>query len=182
MRLAGKTDLSPEDVELVPMRRRDLRQVLRIESEVYPRPWSAALFLSEISRKSDRIYLVAKLGGRVAGYAGMMLTGAEAHITTIAVDPKVQRRHLGTRLMLAMCEAAIERRCRMVSLEVRKSNFGAQRMYEQFGFRPVGIRRGYYIETNEDAIVMWAEGVDSPDYARRLSGLRAKVASRSASA
>jgi ribosomal-protein-alanine N-acetyltransferase len=70
----------------------------------------------------------------------------------------------------------------MVSLEVRESNFGAQRMYEQFGFRPVGIRRGYYIETNEDAIVMWAEGVDSPDYARRLSGLRAKVASRSSSA
>jgi ribosomal-protein-alanine N-acetyltransferase len=154
------------------MRRRHLRQVLRIEGQVYPRPWSAALFLQEIVRKSDRIYLVAKSEGVVVGYVGSMITGSEAHITTIAVDPEYQRRKIGMRLMIAAIEAALDRSCSSISLEVRKSNLGAQQMYERFGFRPVGVRRGYYIETGEDAIVMWAEKVDSPRYAQLLDEIR----------
>lgn len=163
------------EVELIPMRRRHLRQVLRIEGEVYPRPWSAALFLQEIARKSDRVYLVARMGGEVVGYGGTMMTGSEAHITTIAVDPGFQRQKIGTRLMVALIEAGIDRGCSSVSLEVRRSNLAAQQMYERFGFRPVGVRRGYYIETGEDAIVMWAENVDRAAYARLLDEMRALV-------
>jgi ribosomal-protein-alanine N-acetyltransferase len=167
--------LDPEAVELVAMRRRHLRQVLRIESQVYPRPWSAALFLQEMTRKTDRVYLVARWDGQVIGYGGVMLAPPEAHITTIAVDPAWHRNHIGTRLMLGLVDAAVARGARSISLEVRKSNLGAQQMYEHFNFRPVGVRRGYYVETGEDAIVMWVEGVDSDQYRKVLDGLRARV-------
>lgn len=165
--------LDPSEVELAAMRRRHLRQVLRIESQVYPRPWSAALFLQEMARKTDRVYLVARWDAQVIGYGGVMLAPPEAHITTIAVDPAWHRNHVGTRLMLGLIDAATAKGARSVSLEVRKSNLGAQRMYERFGFRPVGVRRGYYVETGEDAIVMWVEGIDLPKYQEVLEGLRA---------
>src|SRR6185369_14596096 len=71
-------------VELVTMRRRHLRGVLKIEAQVYPRPWSLGLFLSELALRSTRIYLVAKVGTTVVGYAGLMLTGTDGHVTTIA--------------------------------------------------------------------------------------------------
>jgi len=167
--------LDPGAVELIAMRRRHLRQVLRIESQVYPRPWSAALFLQEMTRKADRVYLVARWDSQVIAYGGVMLAPPEAHITTIAVDPAWHRNHVGTKMMLGLIDSATARGARSVSLEVRKSNMGAQAMYERFGFRPVGVRRGYYVETGEDAIVMWVEGVDLPRYREVLEGLRAKT-------
>ncbi|HWD10149.1 MAG TPA: ribosomal protein S18-alanine N-acetyltransferase [Actinomycetota bacterium] len=167
--------LNPEEVELTPMRRRHLRSVLRIEAQVYPRPWSAALFLQEMSRKNDRAYFVARWESQVIGYGGIMLSPPEAHVTTIAVDPAWHRNHIGTKLMLGLIDAATARGAHSVSLEVRKSNLGAQQMYERFGFRPVGVRRGYYVETGEDAIVMWVEGVDTPKYAALLDRMRARV-------
>jgi ribosomal-protein-alanine N-acetyltransferase len=173
--LMRQPQLNPDEVELVAMRRRHLRQVLRIESQVYPRPWSAALFLQEMTRKTDRVYLVARWDGQVIGYGGIMLAPPEAHVTTIAVDPAWHRNHIGTKLMLGLIDAALARGARSVSLEVRKSNLGAQKMYERFGFRPVGVRRGYYVETGEDAIVMWVEGVDQPRYRDVLDTMRAKT-------
>lgn len=170
-----KTEPNEEELELAPMRRRHLRSVLRIETLVYPRPWSMTLFLQEIARRKDRFYLVARSEGEVVGYGGVMTVGSEAHVTTIAVDPLHQRRRIGTRIFIALLEASIERGARAVSLEVRKSNFGAQRLYEKFGFRPVGVRKGYYIETGEDAIVMWAEEVDRRSYSQLLDARRSEL-------
>src|SRR5260370_13970809 len=93
-----------------------------------------------------------------------MLAPREAHITTIAVDPAWHRNHVGTKLMLGLIDAATAKGARSVSLEVRKSNLGAQRMYERFGFRPVGVRRGHYVQTREGAILPWAEGIHPPKY------------------
>jgi ribosomal-protein-alanine N-acetyltransferase len=162
-------------VELIPMKRRHLRQVLRIEGQVYPRPWSSALFLQEIAHRYDRVYLVARLGGQVLGYGGLMTSGLEGHITNVAVDPAYQGSSLGTRLMLGLMEAAIDRGGKTVSLEVRKSNEVAQRLYEKFGFQPVGVRRGYYVETGEDALVMWVEGVDTEEYEEKLELIREEL-------
>lgn len=167
-----KNELDPEEVELAPMRRRHLRQVLKIEAQVYPRPWSSTLFLQEMVRRSDRYYIVARHAAQVVGYAGLMITGPEAHITTIAVDPALHRQRIGIKMMLDLVDEARTRGCRSVSLEVRKSNTGAQKLYERFGFKAVGMRRGYYIETGEDAIVMFADDVDSDDYENRLEGIR----------
>jgi ribosomal-protein-alanine N-acetyltransferase len=144
---------------------------MAIERQVYPRPWSPSLFIAEMSDPSNRSYIVARIGRDVVGYAGMICYGDEAHVTTIAVDPVHQRRKIGTRLLSELIETAIEMGARAVSLEVRVSNWGAQRMYTRFGFRPVGVRKGYYQETGEDALVMWADDVHTAEYERLLSSI-----------
>ena len=160
------------DVEIGALRRRHLPAVLRIEGKVYPRPWSAGLFLSELAQKGSRAYFVARHQGKVVGYGGVMILGDEGHITNIAVDPGFHRHRIGTRLMIALIEESRERRVRSMTLEVRRANAGAQAMYRKFGFQTVGVRRGYYVETGEDAYIMWAESVWTPDYARRLERIK----------
>jgi ribosomal-protein-alanine N-acetyltransferase len=111
----------------------------------------------------------------VVGYAGLMITVDDGHITTIAVDPAWQRHKLGSRLLLALARQAVGRGATSLTLEVRVGNRGAQELYRRFGFRPAGVRKNYYVETNEDALVMWADDVDSEEYARRLDEIEAGI-------
>ncbi|MDQ4142627.1 MAG: ribosomal protein S18-alanine N-acetyltransferase [Actinomycetota bacterium] len=163
------------DIELTRMRRRHLRKVLSIESRVYPRPWSASLFLSELAQRSTRSYLVARHEGEVVGYAGMMFSGREAHVTNIAVDPEWHGRRIGSRLLLALMTEGIARGAEVISLEVRVSNKIAQSMYQKFGFSFIGTRRGYYVETNEDALVMAVENARSNELRERLAAIREEL-------
>src|SRR5204862_5856152 len=94
------------DVRLVAMRRRHLRSVLRIEAKVYPVPWSMSLFLSRLALRSTRAYYVAFVGRQVVGYAGLMMTIDDGHVTTIAVDPAWHRHQVDTRPLLALARAA----------------------------------------------------------------------------
>lgn len=165
----------PLTVHVVPMRRRHLRSVLRIEAETHPRPWSLSLFMSEMALRTSRAYYVARVDGLVVGYVGLMISGDEGHVTTVAVDPNWHRRKIGSRLMLVAAREAVRRGAVALTLEVRMSNTGAQELYRQFGFRPAGVRKNYYVETNEDALIMWAEDVNEPDYATRLEGIEASV-------
>jgi len=169
--------LRPDDLEvtLSPMRRRHLRSVLRIEQQVYPRPWSLGLFMSELGYGGSRAYVVARIGTTVVGYGGLMLVTDDGHVTTLAVDPSWHRHKLGTRILHRLATAAVERGAKNLTLEVRASNQAAQALYRAFGFAPAGIRKGYYVETNEDAIIMWANDIDSPAYAERLAALEAGV-------
>jgi ribosomal-protein-alanine N-acetyltransferase len=162
-------------VHIVPMRRRHLRAVMRIEADTHPRPWSLSLFMSEIALRSSRAYYVARVDGAVVGYVGLMVSADEGHITTIAVDPDWHRRKVGSRLLLVAAREAIRRGAQALTLEVRMSNRGAQEMYRQFGFRPAGVRKNYYVETNEDALIMWAEDVREPAYRRRLDAIEAAI-------
>ena len=173
--MAAQPSDVPLHVTLTPMRRRHLRAVLRIETQVYPRPWSLGLFMSELALRTTRVYLVAKVGGQVVGYAGLMITGSDGHITTVAVDPEWQRRGVATRLLLRLSSAAVERGCTGLTLEVRVTNEGAQALYREFGFAPAGMRKGYYTETNEDAIVMWAHDIDLDTHRARLDEIAARV-------
>jgi ribosomal-protein-alanine N-acetyltransferase len=180
MALAHEPDATPlYDVELTRMRRRHLRRVLSIEGRVYPRPWSASLFLSELAQRSSRSYIVARYEGQVVGYAGLMFTGREAHVTNIAVDPELHGRKLGTRLLYALCTEAVARGAEAISLEVRISNKIAQAMYEKFGFSAVGVRRGYYIETNEDALVMEVNDARANEFREKLAGIRRELVGES---
>lgn len=160
------------EVELTKMRRRHLRRVLAIEAQVYPRPWSASLFLSELAQRSTRTYLVARHQADVVAYGGMMFMPGEAHVTNIAVDPGFQGGKVGTRLLLALITEGLARGAQVISLEVRVSNLKAQAMYEKFGFSVVGVRKGYYIETNEDAYVMVVSDALSTAYRQRLQRVR----------
>jgi ribosomal-protein-alanine N-acetyltransferase len=163
------------EMDLVRMRRRHLKRVMAIESMVYPRPWSLTLFLSEIAQRNTRTYLVARHEGYVIGYAGMMFTGQEAHVTNIAVDPVYHGRKVGTRLLLALITEAIARGADTISLEVRVSNIEAQNMYTKFGFVTTNIRKGYYVETREDAFVMIVTEARSTNYRLRLQQIRGEL-------
>src|SRR6185369_981580 len=162
-------------VEITPMRRRHLRAVLRIEQQVYPRPWSTSLFLSELALRSTRAYIVARVGRELVGYAGLMMTLDDGHVTTIAVDPEWHQNKIGTRLLLWLAREGIARGAKSLTLEVRMTNSPAQDMYKKFGFVPVGVRKNYYQEVNEDAIVMWAHDVDLPAYAALLDSIERRL-------
>lgn len=153
------------------MRRRHLRGVMAIERQVYPRPWSPNLFISEMSESRNRYYIVARIDREVVGYGGLICYGEEAHVTNVAVDPERQRTKIGTRLMHDLVRAAIEMGAEAVSLEVRVTNWAAQRPYGRFGFRPVGIRKNYYQEIGEDALIMWLDGLRETSFRARLRRL-----------
>ena len=155
-----------------PMRRRHLRSIMTIESQVYPKPWTLTVFHSELDgvRTGQRHYVVARIDGEIVGYGGMLFVADEAHVTNIAVDPNRHRHGLGTQLLAALARSAVERGCRSLSLEVRVSNVAAQELYRRFGFAPAGLRKNYY-ENVEDAIVMWCHDIDSPEYSERLDAL-----------
>ncbi len=109
----------------------------------------------------------------VVGYAGLWFVVDESHLTAIAVDAAERRRGIGTSLMLAALELAIERQAIMMTLEVRASNIAAQTLYQRFGFRKVGVRKGYYSDNHEDAWLMTVEGIAAPEYREKLDALRA---------
>lgn len=157
------------------MKRRHLRGVMAIERQVYPRPWSPNLFLSEMAEARNRCYLVARMDREVVGYGGLICYGEEAHVTNIAVDPPQHRHKIGTRLLHDLLQNAIAMGAKAISLEVRVSNYGAQRLYGQFGFRPVGVRKNYYQEINEDALIMWVDGIRGSEYQERLRRLMEQV-------
>jgi [ribosomal protein S18]-alanine N-acetyltransferase len=168
-------------LHIVPMRNWHLRDVHAIDVKVYPRPWSLALLRQEITMLDSRYYVVAELDGKVVGHAGMMRVGDEGHITTVAVDPAYQSQGVATRLMLALCRHARERRLPALTLEVRVSNERAAGLYRRFGFAPAGVRKNYYSETNEDAVIMWAHDVDQPAYSARLAAIDEEVTAASMS-
>lgn len=140
----------------------DLDEVLYIERASFTTPWSRRAFITELTENHYALYLVARRGDRVVGYAGMWIILDEAHITNIAVHPACRGQGVGTLLMQAVVERTTARGCRKVTLEVRRSNLVAQHLYERFGFRFQGVRKGYYTDTGEDAFVMVREnGVGS---------------------
>ena len=173
-RLPELPDPAEVHVRISRLRRRHLRGVMRIEHQVYPRPWTIGVFHSELASRDGRYYVVARVGGVVVGYAGLMMMAGDAHVTNIAVDPAWQRAKIGTRLMATLMRAARDEGAARATLEVRVSNRAAQSMYQRFGFAPVGVRPRYY-EGTEDAIVMWAEGLQSPAYGDRIEGLVTRV-------
>lgn len=163
------------EVVIERMRRRHLRGVLRIEERTSSTPWSLGLFLAEV-RRPERCYLVAlDVDGRVLGYAGMLFVLGEGHITTVAVDPDVQGSRIGTRLLLVLLRRSLEFGTEGVTLEVRAGNEPALALYRRFGFAPAGVRKDYYSDPVEDALVLWAHDVHTPDYAARLNAIEASL-------
>jgi len=165
------------EVHVAPMRRRDLKHIMEIERAVFPEPWSLNIFTSELALRKGRAYRAARAGREICGYLGLMFVGDEAHVTTVAVAPAYQRQGVGTVLMLEAARTSVDHGARNLSLEVAASNERAQALYRRFGFAPVGVRKGYYPVTGEDAFVMWAYGIDTPEYAHRLDGIEARLRS-----
>ena len=155
-----------------PMAIADLEAVQRIERASFTTPWPPQAYRQELETNRLAYYLVGQLGEDVVAYGGIWLMVDEAHITTFAVHPRYRRRRIGERLLLAMIDLSADRHAREATLEVRLSNIAARRLYEKYGFRPVGIRPRYYSDDQEDALIMTTEPLSSPAMVDRVARLR----------
>jgi len=168
----------PVKVLIEPMRLEDLEAVHRIELASFSSPWPPNAYRSELETNRLASYLVARIDGEIVAYGGMWLMVDEAHITTFAVHPAWRRQRIGERLLLAFLDVAAARQAREATLEVRLSNISARRLYEKYGFRPVGIRPRYYSDNGEDALIMTTDALDAPGMRERLARLRAALEAR----
>ena len=134
----------------------DLNGIEAIEKRAYPTPWSRSMFASELAKPTS-ICLGAFEGEELVGYVVNSRYVDAWHVMNVAVDPDRQRRGIATTLLERLFELTADDERRGYTLEVRMSNDGAIRLYEQLGFEARGIRRGYYTDNREDALIMWRD-------------------------
>jgi ribosomal-protein-alanine N-acetyltransferase len=134
----------------------DLSAIERIEQRAYPTPWSRSMFASELAKPTS-ICLGAFEGTDLVGYVVNSRYVDAWHVMNVAVDPDHQRRGVASQLLERLFELTQNDERRGYTLEVRVSNEGAIRLYEQLGFESRGIRRGYYTDNREDALIMWRD-------------------------
>ena len=153
----------------------DVDGVQEVERASFPVPWPANAFRHELTQNKNARYLVAREGGHIVGHAGLWLMVDEAHITTFAVHPDHRRRRIGERMLVRVFELAAALNAEWLTLEVRASNLAAQKLYEKYGFRRAGVRRRYYSDNNEDALIMWTERLRERPVRERLAKLKAEL-------
>ena len=144
-----------ENIEFRPMTLDDLSEVMLIERESFPTPWSEEIFRNDLLENLNSQYLVGTLDDDVITYAGIWILNEVGHITTIAVKNDYRGQGLGEETLTVVMELGAKLGVRKFTLEVRETNVEAVRLYEKHGFKRVGVRKNYYREINEDAIVMW---------------------------
>ena len=150
----------------------DIPAVQLVENASFPVPWPANAFRHELTQNKNAHYIVAREGERIVGYAGLWLSLDEAHITTFAVLPDYRRRKIGERMLVSLFDRAEHLGAEWLTLEVRASNLPAQKLYEKYGFRRAGVRRRYYSDNSEDALIMWTERLKDGAVRDRLAALR----------
>ncbi|WP_338450798.1 ribosomal protein S18-alanine N-acetyltransferase [Niallia oryzisoli] len=133
----------------------DLDQIMEIEHKSFTVPWSREAFYNELTQNQFAVYLVIEADNRIVGYCGVWIVVDEAHVTNIAILPEYRGMKLGEALMKKMIETAKEYGALTMTLEVRVSNMVAQSLYRKFGFQGGAIRKNYYTDNQEDALVMW---------------------------
>jgi [ribosomal protein S18]-alanine N-acetyltransferase len=139
------------------MREEDIDQIVNIEKLSFSIPWSKEAFYNELHKNKFASYLVVEDGEKIIGYCGVWIVVDEAHITNIAVLPEYRGRKLGDALLSKVIQMAKELGTRSITLEVRVTNIVAQNLYRKYGFENGGIRKGYYTDNQEDALVMWVK-------------------------
>lgn len=140
------------------MEQRDLEQVAELEKRCFSESWSYKLLEAGIHSSYD-IYYVWEQEDRILGYCNLRLLAGEGEIQRIAVLPEYRGMGLGRKMMDAMTEYARKNRAAAISLEVREGNLAARRLYESCGFAAEAVRKGYYHNPNEDAVIMWNRAV-----------------------
>jgi ribosomal-protein-alanine N-acetyltransferase len=155
---ARRESLPVQNFALEPMREGDLDEVMEIELVSFRSPWSRPVFLEELARPWAFLDVVRAPGNdRVLAFCNYWRVADEVHLLKVATHPDARGLGLGGRLLAHVLAFAHKHTCRLVTLEVRRSNDTAQRLYRRFGFKSVGIRPNYYADDGEDAIVMMRE-------------------------
>ena len=168
----------PLRIRVEPMTLDDLASVHAIERASFSVPWPDEAYRNELLTNRLASYVVARAGDEIVGFGGLWVMVDEAHITTFAVDPRWRRRGVGEWMLIGLLDRAVDRRAREATLEVRLSNMPARRLYEKYGFRPVGIRPRYYSDNGEDALIMTTDALTGPAMLERLARLREALEAR----
>ena len=150
------------DTELRRLELRDLNAIEEIERSSYPTPWSRSMFASEIAKPSSICLGAFEESGELLGYLIISRYVDAWHVMNVAVEPDHRRRGIATALLDRLFELTAEDGRRGYTLEVRVSNTQAIALYERLGFQARGIRRGYYTDNREDALIMWKDPVREP--------------------
>lgn len=137
------------------MKEQDIDDVLKVEHESFSVPWSREAFYNEITKNQFAAYIVIEENGQVIGYSGTWVVTDEAHVTNVAILPQYRGRKLGEAMMKKLMEIASELGAKTMTLEVRVSNEVARKLYRKLGFQDGGIRKNYYTDNQEDALIMW---------------------------
>jgi ribosomal-protein-alanine N-acetyltransferase len=167
-----KAELTDFELEIAPMTGADIPEVIRIEKASFSTTWPADAFYNELTTNKLAHYFVGRIAGKVVAYGGIWVIFEDSHITTIAVDPACRGKKYGNVMLIKLMDEAIERGAAWMTLEVRESNVSAQQLYRKFGFTTVTMRKGYYSDNNENALVMWAGNLKGDLYRTRLNALR----------
>lgn len=147
-------------LKIQPMQKSDVDEVLKIEEMAYgEHHWSKDSFYGELSNDLAHYYCAFDSEDNLVGYAGAWGIIDEAHITTIAVKPELRRKKIGEMLLVRILEDCYKNEIKYITLEVRVSNTAAIKLYEKYGFKSLGTRKGYYQNNNEDALIMWTENI-----------------------
>lgn len=144
-----------ENVHFRYMTLEDVQEIMNIEYTVFSSPWSEAAFYHELVHNRFATYFVAEVDGRLAGYCGVWVVIDDSNITNIALLPEYRGKKIGESLLQTAMQYAKLRGAKKMSLEVRVTNTPAQNLYRKFGFQEGGIRKNYYTDNFEDALVMW---------------------------
>lgn len=141
--------------EIIPMTVEHIDGVLAVEEATFSIPWTRKDFEREMTENNLAIYYVAVADGKIVGYAGMWHVITEGHITNVAVLEDYRKQGIGDALMAQLEQVAMEKEMIGITLEVRINNTPAQRLYHKHGYRAEGLRKNYYPDTHEDAVIMW---------------------------
>ncbi|MFZ7120570.1 MAG: ribosomal protein S18-alanine N-acetyltransferase [Eubacteriaceae bacterium] len=141
-------------VRFTKMTNSHIRNVIEIEKKSFSIPWNENMYMEEINN-SIAYYCVMKYFFKIIGYAGVWIIFDEGHITNLAIDPKFRRKGYGKRILKHLIKVLTKRGISRITLEVRKSNEDAIKLYKKFDFYESGIRKKYYSDNKEDAIIMW---------------------------
>ncbi len=136
----------------------DAADIAEVEVQCFPKPWSEDVIRHDLSENGKARYYVAVDGGHVVGYMSVWALDYEGFINNVAVIPSYRRRHIASMLVETMLEATEAEGIVSHTLEVRKSNKAARRLYEHFDFKETAVRSHYYSDNGEDAIIMWRMG------------------------
>ncbi|MCL4520223.1 MAG: ribosomal protein S18-alanine N-acetyltransferase [Firmicutes bacterium] len=156
MAVLGTID-DADEIRIRDMYLTDLDRIVEIESRSFPTAWSRSAFQSELVENTFATYLVLDFHGKVVAYGGMWLILDEAHVTNVAVHPDFRGHHLGETMMVGLMTRGKQLGAARMTLEVRRGNDIAQNLYKKLGFVQLGVRRGYYTDTREDAFIMWKD-------------------------
>jgi len=139
------TETTPEHID----------DIMLVEKLCFTIPWSKNAFIQELKSNKFSKYVSAIVDSRVIGYAGMWQIFDEGHITNIAVHPEFRKTGVGTMLLEKLIEISRKNGIEKLTLEVRESNIAAKTLYFKYGFKAEGVRKSYYADNGEDAIIMW---------------------------